>query len=91
MYQAIAGSEMLFVVSAGNDGADTDTAPSYPASYALEGITATGGMLDIGAAMTFDLSTLSGEGWDSLSAESGSALEIQRRGWAEDKGSPIWP
>lgn len=38
LYQAIANSSMLFVVAAGNDGANTDTAPCYPASYALDNI-----------------------------------------------------
>ncbi len=38
LYQAIANSSMLFVVAAGNDGADTDTNPCYPASYELDNI-----------------------------------------------------
>lgn len=38
LYQAMAASNMLFVVAAGNDGADTDTSPSYPASYSLDNI-----------------------------------------------------
>lgn len=168
LYQAIANSEMLFVVAAGNDGADTDTSPCYPASYALDNIIsvanlnydgnlhyssnygavsvdlaapgsyilsttpengygymtgtsmaapmvtaaaamvysyyeditlsdvkeillssakkldsldrvcATGGMLDLGAAMTYDLDTLSGERWDNAAAITvGSAPEIR--------------
>ena len=35
---ARAHSEMLFVVSAGNDGADIDEAPVYPASLALDNL-----------------------------------------------------
>lgn len=38
LYQAIAGSSMLFVVAAGNDGADTDVSLGYPASYGLDNI-----------------------------------------------------
>ena len=38
LYQVMAASDMLFVVAAGNDGADTDTSPSYPASYSLDNI-----------------------------------------------------
>lgn len=38
LYQAMASSDMLFVVAAGNDGADTDVTPSYPASYDLDNI-----------------------------------------------------
>lgn len=168
LYQTIANSEMLFVVAAGNDGADTDTLPSYPASYvldniisvanlnydgnlhsssnygassvdlaapgsyilsttpedgysymtgtsmaapmvtaaaamvysyyeditladvkeillssakqldSLDGTCVTGGMLDLGAAMICDLSTLSGKGWDNSAASTaGSAPEIR--------------
>lgn len=38
LYNAIANSNMLFVVAAGNDGSDNDAVPSYPASYDLENI-----------------------------------------------------
>lgn len=38
LYQAMASSSMLFVVAAGNDGADADRAPSYPACYDLDNI-----------------------------------------------------
>lgn len=38
LYQAMANSGMLFVVAAGNDGADEDISPSYPAAYALDNI-----------------------------------------------------
>lgn len=38
LYQAIANSNMLFVVAAGNDSANTDLSPTYPASYNLENI-----------------------------------------------------
>lgn len=38
LYQVIANSNMLFVVSAGNDGANCDISPSYPASYDLDNI-----------------------------------------------------
>ncbi|CAN3958063.1 NADH:flavin oxidoreductase/NADH oxidase N-terminal domain-containing protein, partial [Dysosmobacter welbionis] len=33
-----AASDMLFVVAAGNDGADLELAPSYPASYHLDNL-----------------------------------------------------
>ncbi|MCD7934809.1 MAG: S8 family serine peptidase [Oscillospiraceae bacterium] len=166
LYQTIASSSMLFVVAAGNDGADTDSTPIYPASYALdniisvanlsydgtlhyssnygavsvdlaapgtyilsttpengysymtgtsmsapmvtaaaamvysyfdeitladvkeillssvqeldalEGLTVTGGMLDLGAALSYDLDTLSGAVWETPVTGSGSAPEI---------------
>lgn len=38
LYQVMANSSMLFVVSAGNDGADCDVSPSYPAAYDLDNI-----------------------------------------------------
>lgn len=40
LYQTMAASDMLFVVAAGNDGANTDQTPSYPASYELDNIIA---------------------------------------------------
>jgi len=40
MQNAIAATRMLFVTSAGNSGANTDTSPSYPASYPLDNIIA---------------------------------------------------
>lgn len=38
LYRTIAASDMLFVVAAGNDGADLELAPSYPASYHLDNL-----------------------------------------------------
>ena len=38
LYRVMANSSMLFVVAAGNDGANMDRSPSYPASYDLENI-----------------------------------------------------
>ena len=38
LYRAIANSGMLFVVAAGNDSANTDDIPCYPASYDLDNI-----------------------------------------------------
>lgn len=38
LYKAIANSSMLFVVAAGNDSANTDSSPCYPASYDLDNI-----------------------------------------------------
>lgn len=38
LYQAIANSKMLFIVAAGNDSANTDLSPTYPASYNLDNI-----------------------------------------------------
>ena len=40
LYRAMASSDMLFVVAAGNDGTDLETAPSYPASYDLDNLIA---------------------------------------------------
>ncbi len=40
LYRTIASSKMLFVVAAGNDGTDLETAPSYPASYDLDNLIA---------------------------------------------------
>ena len=40
LYRTIASSKMLFVVAAGNDGTDLETAPSYPASYELDNLIA---------------------------------------------------
>lgn len=46
----------------------------------LEGLTATGGMLDLGAAMAYDLDSLSGAQWDNTAAETaGSAPVISTR------------
>ncbi len=39
-YDAIAASDALVVVAAGNSGANTDSSPSYPASYDLDNIVA---------------------------------------------------
>ena len=38
LYRTIAASDMLFVVAAGNDGADLELAPSYQASYHLDNL-----------------------------------------------------
>lgn len=38
LYEAMAASEMLFVVSAGNDGADSDRVRTYPAGFTLDSI-----------------------------------------------------
>ena len=38
LYQTIADSSMLFVIASGNDGANTDRTPCYPASYDLNNI-----------------------------------------------------
>ena len=40
LYRTMASSDMLFVVAAGNDGTDLETAPSYPASYDLDNLIA---------------------------------------------------
>lgn len=40
LYQTIKNSDMLFVVAAGNDGADSDQTPCYPASFNLSNIIA---------------------------------------------------
>lgn len=169
LYQVMANSSMLFVVAAGNDGANTDSSPCYPASYdldniisvanlnydgtmhkssnygmtsvdlaapgsyilsttpgnaysymtgtsmaapmvtaaaamvyshyaditlrdvkeiiltsvaplsSLSGVVATSGMLDLGAAMAFDISTLSGKTWEPAAPDTGSAPIIEAR------------
>ena len=38
LYQTMADSSMLFIIAAGNDGANTDRTPCYPASYDLDNI-----------------------------------------------------
>jgi subtilisin family serine protease len=38
LYSAMKNSDMLFVVAAGNDGADSSQSPSYPADYDLPNI-----------------------------------------------------
>lgn len=38
LYQAMANSNMLFVVAAGNDSSNNDSTPTYPASYDLDNI-----------------------------------------------------
>ena len=38
IYNTLANSKMLFVISAGNDGENTDYSPCYPASYNLDNI-----------------------------------------------------
>lgn len=52
MKDAIAASRHLFVASAGNNGANNDTNPSYPASYDLDNI--------VSVASTTDNDTMSG-------------------------------
>lgn len=40
LYQTMKNSDMLFVVAAGNDGADSDQTPCYPASFNLSNLIA---------------------------------------------------
>ncbi len=89
LYQTIANSNMLFVVAAGNDGRNTDYAPSYPASYALENIISVANLnydgnlhyssnygersVDIAAPGSYILSTTSGGGYSYMTGTSMSA------------------
>lgn len=50
----------------------------------LAGSTATGGMLDLGAAMAYDVSRLSGAKWTVLSVYNGTAPEIKTQTVVED-------
>ena len=79
LYRAMAASSMLFVAAAGNDGADTDAAPSYPASYDLDNILSVANLnyngalhytsnygaasVDLAAPGSYILSTTPGDGY----------------------------
>lgn len=89
LYQAIANSSMLFVVAAGNDAANTDWTPYYPASYDLDNIISVANLsyngslhsssnygaesVDLAAPGTCILSTTPENGYDYMTGTSMSA------------------
>lgn len=89
---AIARTRMLFVASAGNEAANNDTTPSYPASYSMEHILAVAATTDDDALASFSnfgvtsvdlaapgsniLSTVRGGGYGLLSGTSMSGPHV---------------
>lgn len=89
LYQAIADSSMLFVVAAGNDGADTDSTPCYPAAYDLDNIISVANLnydgslhyssnygvtsVDLAAPGSYILSTTTGGGYSYMTGTSMAA------------------
>ena len=54
----------------------------------LEGLTATGGMLDLGAAMAYDLDSLSGAQWEAVQTDSATgalAITTQLFSWGRER------
>ena len=89
LYRAMAASPMLFVVAAGNDGVNTDTRPSYPASYSLDNIISVANLnydgtlhsssnygavsVDLAVPGTYILSTTAGGGYGYMTGTSMAA------------------
>lgn len=89
LYYTMANSDMLFVVSAGNDGTNIDLRPSYPASYDLDNIISVANLncdgtlnqssnygvtsVDLAAPGSYILSTTINNGYSYMSGTSMSA------------------
>ena len=89
LYQAIAESDMLFIVAAGNNGTDTDRTPCYPASYDLDNIISVANLnadgtlhfssnygaasVDLAAPGSYILSTTPGSGYSYMTGTSMAA------------------
>ncbi|MPM47209.1 hypothetical protein SDC9_93917 [bioreactor metagenome] len=89
LYFAMANSDLLFVVAAGNDGADSDNHGTYPAAYNLANIISVANLqcdgtlnsssnfgetsVDLAAPGTYILSTTTGSGYGYMTGTSMAA------------------